>query len=730
MKTNPSPKFVTQRGYVSYLMVVSLGLILLTLMLGIYRSAMQSQDVQRDVNLRVDYSEKEDAIIRAMVPIVANRAMRSMQHNSTSNSYPLRWQRIFRSSIDEAFGSESISNDVLVEFGLGDAVQSNVGDAVIWSSETFRAYEGGGYTTPGTNADYGDGFPIPMQADSLDVTSKDHLWPIISDEKFYGNLADGRVGASVTDYPQYNLISYPDIRFGYAQPGEPFVAKHNWWAFRMNLSDHQEDQTKLHRRDREFIVSIYEVPSQLGISAESFTVLGQHADGSDWQNITIEGGIYATRARLSNNFNIDWISGRRGLEFDQESQVAGSSVADWNNDAWTKQDTDGNDIIDPFQRGVRENYETFVNNFMPVSLASEAGSAAFIPINRGAAFFDRYGHAQESNTISPTTWNEYSIGAMQAAMHLDITDVEDEDDPTPTELTFQYYKGGVKESMVIRLDEGDDIGLPSGYLYVADEHESVFFEEPVDVAYGKNGTYYFEEEVQGWVTFDNNRFGDPLVGTFKAGYFRPSLPFKSSLLRETKMVLEIFPERFELFLDQIGADGLDTNHSLSVNVDHVNNSFIDEPSIPPSNLDYGVVLKECGDLTSFTSGFSLVTNLRLYIADNFNTVTTSPPVGSGLAEPFYPPTSLFAPEKRYGGEYDPLSLQIGGQAGTLAGESGGGSHHLFDVKNASDEGIAYDQIEANLSPIAHPAALPPITVMNWLVVIQERQPALYEVGQN
>jgi len=233
------------------------------------------------------------------------------------------------------------------------------------------------------------------------------------------------------------------------------------------------------------------------------------------------------------------------------------------------------------------------------------------------------------------------------------------------------------------------------------------------------------------VTFDNNRFGDPLVGTFKAGYFRPSFPFKVGLLKDIKTVVEVFPERIESFLRQIGADGPEANHSLSVNVDYPGNSFLHKPSIPSTPVDYGVVLRECGDLTAFPNGFSLVTNLRLYIADDFNVVSTPPPSGHGIAEPFYPPASLFAPEKRYGAEFDPLHLRIGGQLGSLAGESPGGeSVHLLDMKTASDREIDHGEVEVNLAPIRHPAALPPITMMNWLVVLRERRPEFHGGGSN
>jgi hypothetical protein len=126
-----------------------------------------------------------------------------------------------------------------------------------------------------------------------------------------------------------------------------------------------------------------------------------------------------------------------------------------------------------------------------------------------------------------------------------------------------------------------------------------------------------------------------------------------------------------------------------------------------------------------------VTNLRLYIADDFNTVAVTAPAGSGLPDPHYPPCSLFAPEKRYGAENNPYRLEISGQVGSLAGDSGatGESVHLLDMKTAAETDLDHDKVDVNLSPITHPAALPPITMMNWLVLVEERRREFYAVGE-
>lgn len=707
------PPLKYPRGYVSYVTILSLGLVLLVLMMASYRSALGSQETQRKVTLRIDYAEKEDALLRAVVHMTPNHAIRAMREGSDTSGVrdDLRWNALFSNALDEVNGRESVAPETLVQFGLDEHFRSPAGDgahaeiaAVIGPVDSDPA---AGDLSSGTGQILGEGFPLPLDAAISAVRDRDRRYPIISRDKVYGTRAQPELGLSAGDYPDFNLVAYPDIRFGYAEPGQPFLAKRNWWAFRMDLAAADGEVTGMERSDREFVISLYEIPSQLAITAEAFAVLGEYEDGSLWQNANVEGGVYATRARVSRSSNLDRISGRRGLVFDDTATVGGFEPG-----------------ADPFAPGGREAFEIANDGFfMPVSLASEAGRAAFLPISRGVDFFDRHAHADESNTLSTTTWNDYSVGAIQCAMRLDITRAAGEFDSRPTELRLEYFKNGVRESMDIPLDEHPENGLPPGYIHCCVENQTVDFPSMVDVAYGKNGFFYFEENVIGPVTFENTRFGDPIVGTFKDGYFRPSYPFEVAYLRDSKWVVEVYPERMKAFLELIEADGPEVNHSLAVNVDYSGDVNLSRPSIPTTDLDYGVVLRECGDLTDFPAGFSLVTNLRLYIADDYNVVKTSPPLDSGITGSFYPPSSLFAPEKRYGAEIAPNHLEIGGQLGNLAGDSGenGAKVHLLDMKSAGGIDLAHDRVNVNLTQIRHPAALPPITMMNWLVVVEERR---------
>jgi len=703
------------RGYVSYVLVLSLAVLLTAMMLGAYRKAMVSQGAQGTSQLRVDYANREDAVLRSILNIAPNRAMRAMMNNSADRRWYYKWRRIFVESLRQANAQVAVDEDTLDTLGMTDVVIGNSGDAsYMYVSRVFDALEcdpdPSGYVSPGIDRNLGPGFPVPLTAADSGVAGDDRTYPIISRKKYYGSVASGQVGLPVDDYPQHNLIPYPKIHFGYAQPGQPFVAKRNWWAFSMDLSDNTDNLTGMLRFERDFVLSIYEIPSQLAISAAAFTNIGQHADGTAWQNTSIEGGVFASKAQVQGPVAFDRLSGRRGIAVDQDAVVGGESFTG-----------------DLFAPGVREEFELQNQEFFPLFLSSESGRAVFIPINRGVEFFDRYRLQPEDNTVSPTKWNDYSVGAKQCAMYLDVVEVNTPEDQFPVALKFSYMVGGVRQEMTVPVTL-PSVGLPPGYVKVCNEHDTVFFDHPVDVAYGAKGKFYFQSGVSGSITFDNARFGDPIWGTFKAGYAKASYPWEVKELHGYKPCIELYPERIPEFLAWIHADGPEVNSSLCINVDYVSDTDIHQPAYPCLDTDIGVILKECGDLTGFAKGFSLVTNLRLYIGDDFNVVETSPPAGSGLATPYYPPASLFSPEKRYGTEVDPYRLAIKGQMGSLAGDDALQPVRLLDLKLGSEADAPTDRIEVNLKAISHPAALPPINMMNWLVVIEERRRELYDEG--
>lgn len=698
-------------GFVSYVLVLSTGMILTLLTVYTYRSAMNAHAVQSNVQLRTDYSEKEEAVLRSIMAITPNRAIRAMQADSNSDSTrdPLRWQNIFTESLQLANATTSISGDLASSLAIPNLRISNTGDSQFTDpSRIFKALPGGtGYVSVGINRSLGSGFPPPLTTSNSTTIDRDPLYPIITSDKRYGTLAQSAVGLPVDAYPHFNLITYPQINFGYAKPGEPFVAKRNWWAFSMDMAGHDADRTFVARPRRDFVMSIYEIPSQLAISADSFMALGNFESGEAWQNVTIEGNVFAGKAIVEGETALPSLASRRGMALSSDASIGGQSFAN-----------------SPFIPGVREAYQVTEGEFFPVSLASESGRTAFIPINRGADFFDRLSHpASELGSLSPTSWNNYSIGALQCAMRLDITEVVSSTNPQPTRLRFSYLRNGARQNLNIDLNSSGVSGLPPGYLFACNENQSYNFGTAVvDVAYGKNAVYAFQTGVTGLITFNNARFGDPLVGVFKAGYYRPSYPFEVKTLPSGKVCIAVYPQRFKAFLAALNADSTAVNNSLVVNVDYTTATGsinLKKPAIPCTDLDYGVIIQECADLTSFTKGFSLVTNLRTYIGDDFNIVPTAPPTGYTPAGDFFPPVSLFTPERRYGVEVDPFAVKLDGQVGSLASDQIATPVRPMDSTTVSGAALGANRISVNLRPITHPAELPPITMMNWLLVLEE-----------
>jgi len=719
-------------GYVSYVMVLSTGVLVTMMMLFGFKRAVQSQAVQSDVQLRLDYSEKEDAVLRSIVAITPNRAMQAMMDSSSvtgSNRNSLMWQSIFSDAMAQANARTSISAEVKASLNVANAIGANTGDGAMATTNLMfgNVHNGGNdvYVTPGLNRTMGTGYPASLTSNNGTVNANDLVFPIISTDKKYGSHANGKPGVLLpTDtYWKYNVLKYPAINFGYAKPGDDFVAKRNWWAFSMDMADHDDGVTSAALNRREFVLSIYEIPSQLAISASSFVALGKYgkdgAGGAWGSNVSISGNIYAGKARVEGGAALPTLASRRQIEIRDSSKIGGQSF-------------NGS----PFAPGTREQYEVTTGEFFPVSLPSESGRAAFIPINRGEEFFDRYSHGAESNTLSTTTWNNYSSGAAQCAMRVDVSKVASATNQAPTEFRFEYLKGGVdspREVMLVPPIQGFTTVLPRGFKPLGvSENNSYTFTGPVDVAYGKPGGYFFKEDVSGTVVFDNATFGDPLVQVVKEGYWRPRKPFTTTMGPDNKVCVGIYPERFPDFLAAIGANpvtGVDPagayNNSVVVNVDHKAGTNVRKP-IFQSEGDLGLVLAECADLTKYGKGFSLVTNLRLYIGSDYNTKQTTPP--PGYTPPngeFYPPTSLFAPEKRFGVQHTPLTVTLAGQVGSLANENNTQPVRPLDVFGRFGEVIDPSVSKVNLWAVNHPGAMPPIMMINWLVLLEERRKEYY-----
>ena len=92
---------------------------------------------------------------------------------------------------------------------------------------------------------------------------------------------------------RWGQIIYPNIRFGYKQPGDGFIARRVWWRIPLVYQTTQqtvEDQSRSRHPSvyrypsapANYVLSVYEIPSQLPISGNANLQIGKNVDSTAW----------------------------------------------------------------------------------------------------------------------------------------------------------------------------------------------------------------------------------------------------------------------------------------------------------------------------------------------------------------------------------------------------------------------------------------------------------------
>lgn len=687
MKISKKPQ---RKGYAAILSVVVIGGFALALMHNSYRSSIRSMQAQRRAQLQIDYEVREQANLRALVSLIPVYAANTMMDYSATSDFKdnVSFEKLLTEAGTWAKMDKALPDSVAAQLGLTDAISGNTGDTTYSSAaEYVGAYEVGigkdFFTLSAVEHSAAGNYPPPFYVrgqtgsglgtrqnsnDSLSAAWTNEF-PLLSSALNYDTTKDihGGLHADASTYGHFNLIPYPNIHFGYGKPGELIVGRQNWWRIFMHPETKDMENTGVQRSaqnggyvDREYILSIIEIPSQLAISSAAVTKIGQYADGAAWSNVTISGGLYAKKAIVT-GVTTERVASTQGVTLSGGAVVgsSGQTVSDSN-------------LSD------RESFEAANANFYPISKSSDTARALFVAINRGNEFFDRFAHSYTKypndttkKRLSYENWHEYSAGCNQCAMKLDVVATASNLDQTPTALRFTYLAGG-EETQVLLAKPG---------VSLSPELDAI-----TKIEWSEDGTS---------------------LGNV--------IPFHVELTAVGRMGIVVYINRLTSWLPTLltPADGLDVNHSLVINADY-NQANVTKPNIPSTQADTCVVLKGCNDLTAFPKGFSLVSNFRLYFVEDINQVEASAP--SGVSTPFYPPLSIFVPEKRFAVDGTKTAIEYRGRLGSLSKDSSG--INILDLKSGVTDAVAADRIKADLMPIKHPAELPPVNMMNWLVLIQ------------
>jgi hypothetical protein len=119
---------------------------------------------------------------------------------------------------------------------------------------------------------------------------------------------------------------------------------------------------------------------------------------------------------------------------------------------------------------------------------------------------------------------------------------------------------------------------------------------------------------------------------------------------------------------------------------------------------------DAGDLSAFKNGLSIVTPQRLYLTGSFNNGTT------------VVPTSLYAPDLRYGIDAIPAQLNLTGQISiSQVTQNSSTAVNPLSFVNAADSLITGAGNTYQLKAITNPKGLPPITRLNLLFTVEKER---------
>ncbi|GEP42326.1 hypothetical protein [Brevifollis gellanilyticus] len=421
-------------GYVSLPIVTGLAIMFSLSLTMLFKSTLMNRDQASKTQLRVDYRQREEALMRALIATFPSKAIASMKANH-GDGPEHSWSTIFAEAVRLSSSSQRLSPQILQSLNLRNKLSGDVGDH---SSTEVRSWITSltgepGRVTPGTMA-YAEVFAQPAFAGkvppllsaSSDLQTADALRPVVSPLKRYASQVPGLM-ADVTLHRVYNLIAYPNIRFGYAAPGELFVAKRNWWAFTINYGSSQSTVA------RHYVLSLYEVPSQMPIEASAFAAIGTHQDGTAWNSdtVTIDGAVYAGSMSVAGTYGAARLAGRSRIDMTDEVTLGGLSVG-----------------ADFDAMGERERLQAERGtDALPVALSANSGRLTFLPLPTGNGYLRR---SAPDTTLN--AFEEYTAGGQKCRITVEATDMVSIEDQTPTALRIRFpdTAGAMREVVLKR----------------------------------------------------------------------------------------------------------------------------------------------------------------------------------------------------------------------------------------------------------------------------------------
>src|SRR6266446_6366408 len=272
----------SERGASLILLVSIIGLAFIVTVAAFLVAASYSQDTARLASAKVDIATREDALMREILQQTAT----GMLPGTNGVTGPiLTWTTIMTNAANNLSATTYVNPAELAALpGLAGVIPDNMGDTAGALLGIFQGYNqevpfGGTSGLANLVPSYNATVQPPLMNWSGNTTLSSANASTTPQEFFLGSLNTAGTPPTQSSGNRWAQLTYPNIRFGYkqlgTQPENLFVARRVWWRIPVVYQTAQqtvEDQVGVNRypsAPANYVLSVYEIPSQLPISGNA-----------------------------------------------------------------------------------------------------------------------------------------------------------------------------------------------------------------------------------------------------------------------------------------------------------------------------------------------------------------------------------------------------------------------------------------------------------------------------
>ena len=720
-----------ERGEALIITLSIIGFAVIVTVAAFLLSASFAQDTERVAEAKVDIATREDALLREILQQTATGIFPA----NVASGAGLNWTPIMTNAVNQLRATSYVDPTEVSTLLSPGVIPANMGDPDDGSASLsiFQGYNtevpfGGTTGVANLVGVSGPAYNPAVEPPELVWVSNSNIsatTAVTNPLQFLLGSQVGAVGTPGVTSPsgRWGIVSFPNIRFGLMQPGTNMVARRAWWRIpvlyqtALQTIEAKTAGTNVTRYPGmlvNYILSAYEIPSQLPITGNANIQLGLNPDGSSWGNtssaanqVQISGSIYGDAVQLNGGTYGAGISSRSQVNVLGASSVAGESYTDntYNN------------------LGVRETLDlTRGKGAAPVSVAGDTGKVLLVPVSSGNTFY------LPSANGTPTPWDLYSLPYYHCRIRIIISG-------TNNDLNYNSQTGRVNTDGV-----AGAITVQVHYL--------------PDAAQLPDAVFGVSDTAPGWNTV-----------TYSAPATNQSNMGSAGLLTN-----QTTGTSANFFLYTSTATGVQDTNVLEIDLLQMYNSLATSLGLTPAqfaaqcysiyigcnpsqapnggNNNYpNIVIKDADDLTgttqqagnpspTFTNGLSIVSTQRIYIvggasqqngitASGFNTVPWPNPADPNNP---YPATSIYAPDVRYGMTSVVPTLALTGQVSVSQATAGSATAvNPLSFSSGANTTIAGAGNSYSLTTISIPsglnalATIPPITRLYLLFTAEKER---------